>query len=519
MSDTFPRRSFAAGHSSSRTTRRFLANGLLVLASIVVCLVVAEGATRVIDDLPAVGVVLPEPVAARGVDTTSRYLDRIPRVDGTSRELYLSDPLPLPNRTQPPPEWIELRRRIVNRPPFSALGSANAFQPWDMFKAWNSVFVGDPCKHSYLRGAPGRLFVYDPPDGEPRPTFRFLPEATTPLGLVTNAFGWRGRKVPFERQADTVRIVFVGASTTVEPHNYPFSGAEHVDHWLNRWALERGLKIRFEVLNAARESVNSTDNAAIVRQEVAPLRPDLVFYYEGGNQLNLATMVKPLPTGSPQPDGRLARWLRSMAPYSALARRAEALAGGREWPKPDVQLAWPQGLDEFDPDIGRTDLPVNLNIIMRDLDAIRGELAAVGAELAIGSFHWLAKDGLELDAVRHKPILQNLNVGYFPFRYRDLERMTAFENRVFAKYAAAHGLPFVDVAGYMPFDPDLFADATHNTRAGVRLRAWIVFQQLLPIIESKLAIGEWPRPAPDRGDTHPAFATKPRQITFDCRPS
>jgi hypothetical protein len=305
----------------------------------------------------------------------------------------------------------------------------------------------------------------------------------------------------------------------VEPHIYPFSGAEHVDHWLNRWAAERGLAIRFEVLNAARESVSSTDNAAIVRQEVAPLYPDLVFYYEGGNQLDLGTMVKPLPTGTPQPDGWLARGLRRIAPYSALARRAEALAGGREWPKPEVRLAWPQGLDEFDPDIGRDDLPVNLTVILRDLDAMRRDLAAVGADLAIGSFHWLAKDGLELDAVRHKPILQNLNVGYFPFRYRDLERMTDFENRVFAKYAARHGLPFVDVARHMPFDPDLFADATHNTRAGVRLRAWIVFQHLLPIVERKLASGQWPRLAPNARDTHPAFAARPREITFDCKPS
>ena len=25
-----------------------------------------------------------------------------------------------------------------------------------------------------------------PPDGQPRPTFRFMPDATTPLGLVAN---------------------------------------------------------------------------------------------------------------------------------------------------------------------------------------------------------------------------------------------------------------------------------------------------------------------------------------------
>jgi hypothetical protein len=58
-----------------------------------------------------------------------------------------------------------------------------AFHDWDMFKAWNSAFVGDVCKHRYLKGAPGQLYVYDPPDGQKRPIFRYLPNATTPKGL------------------------------------------------------------------------------------------------------------------------------------------------------------------------------------------------------------------------------------------------------------------------------------------------------------------------------------------------
>src|SRR4051812_13596643 len=98
-----------ARSAPGRAAWRLLGNGLLALASFVVCLVVAEAATRVIDDLPAVGVVLPERVAARGLDTTAGHFDRIPRAVGTSRELYLSDPLPLPNRTAPPPERIALR--------------------------------------------------------------------------------------------------------------------------------------------------------------------------------------------------------------------------------------------------------------------------------------------------------------------------------------------------------------------------------------------------------------------------
>jgi len=65
---------------------------------------------------------------------------------------------------------------------------------------------------------------------------------------------------------------------------------------------------------------------------------------------------------------------------------------------------------------------------------------------------WLVKDGMVLDPIRGRIIWEYLNIYHFPFRYRDIERLTAFQNRVFAKYAAAHGLPFIDVAGRMPFD-------------------------------------------------------------------
>jgi hypothetical protein len=424
----------------------------------------------------------------------------------------------LPNRTKPPEDWVKLEREIVNGTAQGGAKTSNPFQDWDMFKAWNSAFVGDDvCKHRYLKGAPGQLFIYDPPDGKQRPIFRYLPNTTTPKGLVTNEFGWRGPPVPFARSPLTIRIVFVGASTTAEVHDYPFSGPEFINNWLNRWAAARGLDVRFEVLNAGRESLNSTDIAAVVHQEVAPMRPDLVVYYEGGNQLDLSTVVKNVPKGVPQPGGTVARWLREAAKHSALARRLEAITDKGEWPKPDYELSWPKGLDESDPDLTRTDLPVNLNTIMRDLDSIRGDVAEVGGELAVSSFHWLAKDGLQLDGNRHKPLVEGLNVRLFPYRYRDLERMTNFENRVFKKYAAAHGLPFVDVARYMPYDPELFSDAFHNTPPGVRLRAWIVFLQLVPLIEKKLESGEWPKPVPpDMGTTHPAFAKPPRKITFDC---
>jgi hypothetical protein len=71
----------------------------------------------------------------------------------------------------------------------------------------------------------------------------------------------------------------------------------------------------------------------------------------------------------------------------------------------------------------------------------------------------------------------------------------------------------------MPRDPDLFVDAIHNTQSGVRLQAWVVLQELLPLVEKKLASGAWPKADPGAGmpAVHPAFATPPREIGFTCK--
>ena len=493
--------------------RDFLKNGLLVLVTVVVCTAVAEGIARWAD-------------AGGGEDVALR-LDEVPRAPGVERAWYFSDPPALSNRGPVPAAWDELVRRVENS------GITEGTRRADMFKAWNTALVGDPCKHPYLRDAPGHLFVYDPPDGSSHPPYRFLPNATTPVGLVTNAYGFRGPPVPFVRTPKTIRIAFVGASTTVDAHHLAYSYPEFIGHWLNLWAESKRLDVRFEVLNAGRESINSVDLEAIVRQEVLPLRPDLIIYYEGANQFDLRTVAPSVP--KPEPFARSApapvesvvsRWLDQLA----LVRRVRALlrstetpssgvASGGEWRKPDYNLVWPAGLDESDPDIGRADLPVNLSTILGNLDGIRAATQAAGGELALASFVWLLKDGMVLNPIRHKAILDYLNQGYAPFRYRDLERMAAFENRVFAKYALAHRLAFLDVARLMPRDPDLFVDAIHTTQTGGRLRAWVVLQELLPLVERHLANGTWPKADPGAGmpAQHPAFAVPPRPLEFTCK--
>jgi hypothetical protein len=490
---------------------------LLVIVSILASTVAAEGVTRYADGLPMFELPLPENI---GDAVTAEQRDKVPLASGVSRDWFFDDPPPLPNRTAPPAEWQKLFVEVRDHPAKYA-----PFRPADIFKAWNSAFTGDVCDDDFLGHVPGMRYVYDSPDGERRPPYRFLPNATTPLGLVTNQIGWRGQPIDDPRPANTIRIVFVGASTTVDGHNLPFSYPEYVGHWLNLWAKSKNLEVRFETLNAGRESIVSTDIAEIVRTEVLPLRPDLVVYYEGHNQFWLPTVIPTLPQDCTVlrptlPIETPPSWLLVATRFSALARRIQAALhytggnlDGREWPKPDYKIVMPPGLDESDPDIDDPRLPLHLDVIVRDLDRIRTDLSSVGSDFALSSFVWMVKDGLVLNPIRHRYILEDLNIGEYPLHYRDLVRLAAFENRVFRKYADVHHLPFIDVARDMPLDPDLFQDAIHNTAGGVRERAWVVLQQLIPVVEQHLASGAWPKPLPK--DTPPLPTFTPRRITLD----
>ena len=216
-----------------------------------------------------------------------------------------------------------------------------------MFRAWNATFAADPCRHPLLAGMPThRLYLFDPPNGVGRPIYRYMPNVTTPAGLVTNEIGWRGPPLRHKKPG-TIRIVFVGASTTAEAHETPYSYPELIGQWLGLWAAAHGLDLDFQALNAGREGMTSTDIAAIVRDEVAPMRPDLVVYYEGANQFDLSSIARgaegglsgrtTLPVDPPS-------WLATAARHSEIAVRLRAAltligdsGNGREPAKPPTR--------------------------------------------------------------------------------------------------------------------------------------------------------------------------------------
>jgi hypothetical protein len=485
--------------------------------ALVVAVLAAEAATRMVDGyrLWSTRLVRGRPGFVQSTDAGKwmdpqqavEYAARIPVAEGISRDWYTLDP----DKPAARPVDPELERRYW---------TARDHELPSVYE-WNLEFVrrvicgGDRSEYPYLAGQFRRLrdaFVFEPADRQPYPTYRFLRNVRYPSGLTTNSFGWRGPEVPLNKPAGRIRIAFVGASTTLDAHGDPFSYPEYVGRWLQEWATTRFPSVSFDVINAGREGVLSNSIAAIVRQEVLPLRPDLVVYYEGANQFWPNDFVT-------RPLERALRVLgggSGIAERSAIAARIRSALDrpgtGAESRKPPLPVSWPADMDESDPPLGDARLPVHLPQILGDLEAMRQATVRTGATLMISSFVWLVSPGLALDPGRDALIHRELNQRYWPFTYSHMRRFIDFENRTFQKYARVHDLPFNDLARFYPSDPRLFVDSIHMTPAGVKLKAWLAFQSLVPVLDKGIRVGTFPLAAPGGREVHPAFAGPDRRL-------
>ena len=433
-----------------------------------------------------------------------RHVDDLPVAAGVRREWFVESPAPLP---RPPlsPELAAVAEQV------RGMGT-----PSDMFKRWNTRLVQEHvCSgDAVFRQFPGFVFSFEPATRTAHPPYRYLQGVATPYGLVTNRFGFRGHDIAPDKPAGVIRIAAVGASTTVGSHGQAFSYPEFLEVWLNRWAQQEAPGIRIEVINAGREGISSSDIAAIVREEVLPLEPDIVLYHEGANEFTFGDLLEIEGGAVPSPPDPAAKSPLAGANHLALSRRAGVLlrraGSGAEPSKPAYTLKWPASIDEAHPDPEAGALPLGLTQIVGNLDDIRGAAASVGARLVVTSFIWLAEDGLIVPGEYQSSFNRMLNGQQWPARYADIRRMADFQNRVFRAYADARRVPFLDIAGGYPRDIALFTDPIHMTLDGDRLRAWVTLQQLVPLLKAEIAAKHLPQPdrQPYQGSTQPAPLTR-----------
>lgn len=503
--------------SLGRVLRVFGRIGLVSVGALLATLF-AEGAARVRTGQPLFSrqlVRVPTDPLVRGASLLA--LD--PEVDGTSlpdiHGEWLADP-PLPPHA-PPPE-----RKLMK---LAAEARRNGLKGFEAFRIWNAEMVRQHgCDPRFIiNRLPQPIPVFDPMDGGKDPPFRYLPGVSMPGGLVTNRFGFRGPDVPIDKPPATIRVAFVGASTTVGLWYLPWSYPELVVHWLNVWARENNLGVHFDGLNAGREGIGSSNIAAITVQEVLPLEPDIVVYYEGANQSLCTVPARDAPPRvPPRPDSwtRVDTWVAQWQNVSALARHARgaiahARMQGAEPPKPELSPDSERDAYRAAPRLDSPSLPTRERTILRDLDLLRRKVSDSGAQLVLTSFEFLVSDGMQLDPQRDAVKLRHLNDWCWPYSYADVRRATDLHNDLMAAFATRYQITFIDVATLFPDDPRLFFDAFHLNPDGTRMHAWITFRGLVPLIRERLATGEWPRLDRTPQTTHPALEP-PRLKTLNC---
>lgn len=424
-----------------------------------------------------------------------KYINEIPIAKNVDRSLYSLE--------LPPPKLSNMDLEADRIARFQEFGAKGLYSPQSYY-VWNRSFVEDKSfrdSRFYSAKLDLPIDVFRPLNGNSRPRYRNPVSERLPSGLITNKYGWRGDDLKYQGDPRQILLAFVGASTTIDHHKFRYSHPELVGFWLNKWAVEHGFEVHFDIINAGREGITSKDIVQIIEQEIAPFKPDLIIYHEGSNQFIPSSAIDNQDSPVSQrykeiAKSKLTQLIRNTAVYSALIKMVERLIWNIEGSlmepsKPDYSLR--AVIQEENPDPFRTDLPLNLPQIINDLDTINQKVKTFQGRLLISSFTWFAREGLVLDADRHRHIYDQLNGFTWPLRYSDIKRVSDFQNRVFKNYCNAKDLRYLDVDSMLPHDPDLFIDAIHMTEPGIRIRGWILFNMLVPIIEGGLRSGDLPR--------------------------
>ena len=409
---------------------------------------------------------------------------------------------------------------VNDREPQKLLTLSNVQKVWNVHYIHRTVCPENRDANSFglFKDFPGFAFAFAPVSKACYPVYRYPQQFSYPSSKAYyNNFGWRGKDINLTKSPQQIRIGFLGASTTQQSNFMRFSYPEFIELWLNLWAQSKGISVDFECLNAGRESIRSHSSVAIFRDELAPFQPDFVVYYEGANQFN---PEKELVLSGGTEHGKPAKSVEwRLRHFSALGIRTKLLLGAylKEPEKPLSHLNYDFDVEDYFSELCKEQLPLDLVAILNHFSEMHNIAKGIGAEFIISTFVRMPTDNLKLNPVRHRKLFYEMNCYYWPISYSQTRRMIDYQNQLFKSYAIENEIEYIDVESKMPYDPDLFTDYCHKSLLGIRLRAWITFLELLPLIEKKIEAGLLPKGKIGNITVHPEFTSdRYFKVRIDC---
>ena len=272
------------------------------------------------------------------------------------------------------------------------------------------------------------------------------------VSLHINSHGFRGEEFPLTKEADELRIVCLGASTT-----FCAEASSDAKTWPAR--LQAELSARYpgrviRVINAGVPGYCIEHSAENLRRRVLPLEPDVVILYHAHNDIiddSRAIAAAAGLVAESEPQVTLSDRLCDISVLYTVASKNLAIRSGGKAP-----AAKAKQLNEL-PD----SMPDHF---LRELAAIHDELASRDIQLVLSTFITKFRPSQPVEVQRANA---DITAIYMPWMSMDaLNEAFADYNDAILAFANERGLPVVTDTDSIPADDEHFADCIHFADAG-----------------------------------------------------
>lgn len=274
--------------------------------------------------------------------------------------------------------------------------------------------------------------------------------------IAVNGAGFRGPEIAQPKPEGTLRIAFLGASTTfcAEVSSNDLVWPQLVADDLR----QRFPGVAIDFVNAAVPGYTMDSMRKTLRHRVASLKPDLIVVYEATNELSAEVRQRALAEKViDSPVAHEPGWLERHSLLWELVVKNLRVRNAQQ--KPDQ--AGTRKLQVDPGTLGRS--------FREDLSALLREGRAAGAHVAVATFSTHLRPGQSEEQARRAAVSALV---YMPFMTIDgLLAGYARYNQVIRETATADGATLIVGEDSIPGDPEHFVDSVHFSDAGSRAMA------------------------------------------------